>query len=251
MSLFPLLRRNIKWRFCNAFTIVITVLQPLLWLVLYGLAAGRIMGRAGISDYTAFLLPGLAMLVSFSASSSSGIMNYMMRADGSFYRILISPVSRSAIVLGQLLEAVLCTFFEVGILAIAGLLLSVRPAFHAGGFFLVLLLLFLMSFFAAGLSYGFSLLLPDAAVYEFVMNAAVLPVVFLSSALFPAEDAAGIPGFFIRLNPFTRVIDVLRSLMLSGTAEPSALLSVLVLFAVLCGAAFLWAVSRLKKMAGP
>ena len=108
-----------------------------------------------------------------------------------------------------------------------------------------------MSFFAAGLSYGFSLLLPDAAVYEIVMNAVVLPVFFLSSALFPAEDAAGIPGFFIRLNPFTRVIDVLRSLMLSGTAEPSALLSVLVLFAVLCGAAFLWAVSRLKKMAGP
>lgn len=72
MSLFPLLRRNIKWRFCNAFTIVITVLQPLLWLVLYGLAAGRTMGRAGISDYTAFLLPGLAMLVSFLPPAAAG-----------------------------------------------------------------------------------------------------------------------------------------------------------------------------------
>ena len=36
-------------------------------------------------------------------------MNYMMKADGGFYRILIAPVRRTSIVLGQLLEAVLCT----------------------------------------------------------------------------------------------------------------------------------------------
>lgn len=49
-------------------------------------------------------------------------MNYMMKADGSFYRILIAPVRRSSIVLGQLLEAVLCTFLEVFIMAAISLL---------------------------------------------------------------------------------------------------------------------------------
>ena len=51
----------------------------------------------------------------------------MMKADGSFYRILIAPIKRSSIVLGQLLEAVICTFLEVGIMSIVSLLFSVKP----------------------------------------------------------------------------------------------------------------------------
>src|SRR5699024_6476916 len=107
MSVFVLLQRNIKWRFHNAFTIIVTILQHVLWLVLYSSVAGQTMRHTVIENYTAFLLPGLVVLVSFSACSSGGIMNYMRKSDGSFYRILIAPISRSSIVLGQLLEAVL------------------------------------------------------------------------------------------------------------------------------------------------
>ena len=109
MSVFTILYRNIKWRFHNSFTIIVTILQPLLWLVLYSAVASQTMQGTGIVNYTGFILPGLIILVSFSACSSGGIMNYMMKADGSFYRILIAPVRRTSIVLGQLLEAVLCT----------------------------------------------------------------------------------------------------------------------------------------------
>ena len=78
MSVFIILRRNMKWRFHNAFTIIITILQPLLWLVLYSAVAGQTMKNTGISNYTGYILPGLIVLVSFSACSSGGIMNYMM-----------------------------------------------------------------------------------------------------------------------------------------------------------------------------
>lgn len=43
MSVFTILYRNVKWRFNNAFTIVITILQPALWLVLYSTVAGQAM----------------------------------------------------------------------------------------------------------------------------------------------------------------------------------------------------------------
>lgn len=89
MNVFIILWRNIKWRFHNAFTIMITILQPMLWLVLYSAVAGQSMKDIGIENYTAFILPGLIVLVSFGACSSSGIMNYIMKRDGSFYRILI------------------------------------------------------------------------------------------------------------------------------------------------------------------
>ena len=106
MSVFTILYRNVKWRFHNSFTIVITILQPILWLVLYSAVAGQTMKNTGIENYTAFILPGLVVLVSFSTCSSSGIMNYMMKSDGSFYRVLIAPIKRSSIVLGQLLALV-------------------------------------------------------------------------------------------------------------------------------------------------
>nr|WP_282432882.1 hypothetical protein [Pelotomaculum propionicicum] len=49
-----------------------------------------------------------------------------MKSQGSFYRILIAPVKRSSIVLGQMLEAVLLSFIEIAILFALSMLLSAR-----------------------------------------------------------------------------------------------------------------------------
>ena len=43
MSVFTILQRNVKWRFHNSFTIVVTILQPILWLVLYSAVASQTM----------------------------------------------------------------------------------------------------------------------------------------------------------------------------------------------------------------
>lgn len=182
MSVFTILWRNIKWRYHNAFTIVITILQPLLWLVLYSTVARQAMQNTGINNYTAYILPGLIVLVSFSACSSSGIMNYMMKTDGSFYRILIAPIKRSSIILGQLLEAVICTFLEVGIMSIVSLLFSIELQINAIALLLIFILVFLTAFSMAGIAYGISLILPNEVMYETVMNAIVLPIFFLSNA---------------------------------------------------------------------
>lgn len=95
MGVFTILQKNMKWRYHNSFTIVITILQPILWLILYSTVARQAMQGTGIQNYTAFILPGLIILVSFSTCSSSGIMNYMMKTEGSFYRVLIAPIKRS------------------------------------------------------------------------------------------------------------------------------------------------------------
>lgn len=217
MSVFTILGRNMKWRFHNAFTVVITILQPMLWLVLYSAVAGQSMKGIGIKNYTAFILPGLLVLVSFGACSSSGIMNYLMKTDGSFYRILIAPVSRSSIVLGQILEAVLCTFLEVCIMFLASLFFSVRIASGFAGVIIIVLIVFMTAFFMAGLAYAISLSLPNEVVYETVMNAIALPVFFLSTALFPSEALTGGLAIAVNLNPFTHVINALRDLVLQGS----------------------------------
>lgn len=247
MSVVPLLWRNMKWRYHNAFTIVMTILQPMLWLVLYSSVAGQTMEGAGIANYTAFILPGLIVLVSFSACSSGGIMNYLMKAEGSFYRILIAPVSRCSIISAQILEAAFCTFVEAGILFLVSFFFSVKIASGFVGMLLIVFLVFLTAFFMAGLSYAISLRLPNEVIYETVMNAIVLPAFFLSTALFPADALTGGLKTAINLNPLTHVINALRALILQGNMELDKLSAVIFLLILLCIISFYLALCGLKK----
>ena len=243
MSVVYILLRNIKWRFNNPFTIV----QPMLWLILHSSVAGQSMQGMGIENYTAFILPGLIVLVSFSACSSGGIMNYLMKTDGSFYRVLIAPVHRSSIVLGQMLEAVLCTFLEVAIMCIVSLFFSVRIASGIAGIMLIILIVFMTAFFISGLTYTISLCLPNEVIYETVMNAIVLPIFFLSTALFPAENLSGGLAAAVNIKPFTHVINALRSLFFDATIMIENILPVILLLMVMCYGSFAFALWKLKR----
>lgn len=242
-----ILWRNMKWRFQNPVSIAITILQPLIWLVLYSAVAGQTMQNLGIGNYTAFILPGIIVLVTFSACSSGGIINFIMKSSGSFYRILIAPVSRSSIVLGQMLEAILLSFMEIAILCVVGFFFSVKVASGIAGIALMLLLIFMTAFFMSGLAYSISLFLPNEVIYETIMNAIVLPVFFLSTALFPPESLSGGLAAAVMLNPFTHVINALRSLIFGETILPGDILPVIVLFAVMCCGSFALAIWRLKS----
>jgi len=242
-----ILSRNMKWRLQNPISIAVTILQPLLWLVIYSTVAGQTMQNMGISNYTAFILPGIIVLVTFSASCSGGIINFIMKSSGSFYRVLISPVSRSSIVLGQMLEAILLTFMEVAILCFAGLFFSVRVASGIAGIALMILLIFLTAFFLSGLAYSISLFLPNEVIYETIMTAIVLPIFFLSPALFPCENLSGGLAVAVMLNPFTHIINALRSLIFGEMILIGDILPVIMLFTVMCCGSFALAMWRLKK----
>ncbi|MGF3194917.1 ABC transporter permease [Facklamia sp. P13055] len=247
MGVFTILQKNMKWRYHNSFTIVITILQPVLWLILYSTVARQAMQGTGIQNYTAFILPGLIILVSFSTCSSSGIMNYMMKTEGSFYRVLIAPIKRSTIVLGQVLEAILCTFFEVSIMFIISLLFSVSVFNGITNSFIIILLVFLTAFFMASVAYGISLILPNEMMYETVMNAIVLPIFFLSSALFPIDKISGILKVIINLNPFTHVINSIRTIMFTGVFNVTEVGISTILLSALSLISFLFANKQLKK----
>lgn len=247
MSWIWILWRNIKWRFHNPLTILITILQPMLWLLMYSTVASQTMKGVGMENYTAYILPGLIVLVCFGACSSSGIMNYMMKNEGSFYRILIAPISRSSIVLGQIIEGVCCAFIEISVMCSFSLFLSVQ--FHMGLLEVVcfVLLMFMSAFFISSLAYAISLKLPNEIVYETVMNAIVLPIFFLSSALFPVDSLSGILKVITTLNPFTHIINNLRELMLTGIVNMNYLLSVCIMLVILDILGCLFAIRNLNN----
>ncbi|WP_097026965.1 ABC transporter permease [Clostridium peptidivorans] len=242
-----ILWRNMKWRFENPLSIVFTIIQPLLWLVMYSTVASHTMQDLGIQNYTAFILPGIIVLVIFGACCSCGFINFIMRSNGSFYRILIAPINRKSIILGQMLEAILVSFLEIAILYVVSLFFSVRIETGLIGILLIILLIFMTGFFMSGLSYYMSLLLPNEVIYETIMNSIVLPLFFLSTALFPLEGLTGTLRTIVLINPFTHIINVLRSLIIGNTILFSDILPVILLFIVMCALSFLLAIWRLKK----
>ncbi|HBG4224321.1 TPA: ABC transporter permease [Clostridioides difficile] len=247
MEVFTILKKNMKWRYHNSFTIIITILQPMLWLVLYSTVAKQSMQGAGIQNYTAYILPGLVVLVSFSSCSSSGIMNYIMKTEGSFYRILIAPIKRSTIVFGQVLEAILCTFFEVSIMFVISLLFSVNIFNGVANSLIIILLVFLTAFFMASVAYGISLILPNEMIYETIMNAIVLPIFFLSSALFPIDRINGFLKVIINLNPFTHIINSMRAIMFDEVFNVTEVYTSILLLFILSLISFYFANKQLKK----
>ena len=205
------------------------------------------MKDTGITNYTAFILPGVMFLVTFSSCTSGGIMNFLMKSSGSFYRILISPVSRSSIVFAQMLESILVSFFEVTILYVVSIFFSVHISSCISGIILMEILIFLLTFFLSGLAYTISLCLPNEVVYETVMTAIVLPIFFLSSALFPPENLSGGLAVAVKLNPFTHVINALRSLIFGEKIVFSEILPVILLFVLMCCGSYALAMWTLKN----
>lgn len=215
MEIYNLFWRNIKWRFQNPITILLTVIPPIFWLLLYSTVLTNSMG----GNYPAFVMAGLLVLVVFSSSGSSGVSNYAGKADGSFYRILISPVKRSSIVMGHILDAAVFSFIEIGILLMISFLMSVKITSGLFGFLLMVIQIFGTVFFVASLSYLLSLQLPNENVFHTMMNTFVLPVFFVSTALIPFEKIPAGFRFFVTLNPFTHVINSLRNLILNAVVD--------------------------------
>ncbi len=241
MSLFY---RSVKWRFQNPVTIIMTLIQPLIWLLLFStLFSGESTG----GNYTAFILPGILIMGVMSGSGISGIANYSLKQGGSYYRIFISPVKRSAIVAAHILDAAAVAFIQTAVLLGLGFLMSVRVASGTGGFLLMLLILLFTSAFVSALSYALSLLIPDENAFIALVNTLTLPLFFVSSALIPYEQLQG--GFRVAagLNPFTPVIQSLRTLILEEGINWPELLAAGTVVLVLAAASFGLAVHVLDR----
>lgn len=248
MSFLPILKRSIKWRFHHKFTIIVTILQPILWLLLYTQVAKQIMLQSGIENYVNYVFAGLIFLVSFGACSSGGIMNYLMKNDGSFYRVIKSPIRKSAVILGQVLESILCSFLEIAIMFFIGLIIGLDFQFSLYGFLLVLFIIILVNFSIATFAYFMSLVIPNEIMYETAMNAIILPIFFLSSALFPTQGTQGLLRSIIQVNPFTYAIDAIRSILLGMDMLYKEFLIAIAIFSILGILMFLLSLNKIKKL---
>lgn len=246
MEINNLLWRSLKWRFQNPATIVMNITQPLIWLLLFS-TMFRPQEITGY-NYTAFIVPGLLVMTALtSAGISCGIANYYLKSGGIFYRIYVAPIKRSSIVLAQILDVEVLSFIGIVILLLISIPLGAKFETGLLGMLLAILLLFLCVFFIASLSYALSFVLPDENAFIGLVNTLIMPLFFVSTALMNYENIPTVFKIPVLLNPFSHVIDTIRSLMLEATIDSLDYLQILAIMVILNFLVFCIAVHALKS----
>ncbi len=194
-------------------TLVAGVLQPLIWLVLFGALfakapAGLLPG--GIS-YGRFLGAGVIVFTAFSAALNAGLPVMFDREFGFLNRLLVAPLrSRSSIVLASVLYITSLSLVQsLAIMGTAALLGYGWPG--AGGLLLVLVTLLLLVFAVTALSLGLAFALPGHIELIAVIFVANLPLLFASTALAPLSFMPAWLGWLAALNPLTFAIEPIRA----------------------------------------
>ncbi len=203
--------------------------QPLLFFVALGFGLGPVYARAGQGSYLTFLGPGVvAMGVVFTAIFS-GIELIWDRQFGFLKETLVAPVPRAAIVFGKTLGGATVATLQGVLTLLLAILVGFRPA--ALALLPAIVVMFLIALLFTALGIAIAARLEDMQAFPLLMNFIVMPIFFLSGALFPL---AGLPSgirFVTTINPLTYGVDALR-LLLSGQGHFSLSLDLAVLSAV-------------------
>ncbi|MFM7549327.1 MAG: ABC transporter permease [Cyanobacteriota bacterium] len=194
-------------------TLVAGVLQPLIWLILFGALfanapAGLLPG--GIS-YGRFLGAGVIVFTAFSGALNAGLPVMFDREFGFLNRLLVAPLrSRSSIVLASVLYITVLSLVQS--LAIMGTAAALGYGWPGGaGLLLVLVTLLLLVFAVTALSLGLAFALPGHIELIAVIFVANLPLLFASTALAPLSFMPPWLAWLAALNPLTLAIEPIRA----------------------------------------
>jgi ABC-2 type transport system permease protein len=234
----------------NPFVLVVSLVQPIIFLLLFTEVFGNVAGDAvnrglpGVS-YTTYLVPAIAIQVSLAAAVTSGVGLVNDIENGMFEKVLVSPMHRTAVFVGKTAAEVFRIAVQVAIILGLGVVLGAEIATGLVGAAGIVAIGILFSLWFVALSNALAVLTRDQESTIIGANLLQFPLLFLSSAFLPL---AALPEWIqtvAMVNPVTYGVDAARALMLDRdvmtvievTAFDGALDSVVPGVAVLLGLA--------------
>jgi ABC-2 type transport system permease protein len=210
--------------------VVASLGQPILYIVALGFGLGPVFQRAGEGSYLQFMAPGVISMTLLFTSVFSGIGLLWDRQFGFLKETLVAPVPRVYIMIGRTLGGATIAVVQGTLVVIVCLIAGFRPSSPASiplGFALMLLVAFV--FAALGVAVGSSL--QDMQGFQLVMNFLVMPIYFLSGALFPLNNLPRGLAIATRVDPLAYGVDALRGALI-GRSDFTISLDVMILAAV-------------------
>jgi len=213
-TIYILWLRQLKRYFRSRARIIGSLGQPLLFLLALGFGLGPIYQKAGNGNYIQFLVPGvMAMGIIFTALFS-GIEIIWDRQFGFLKETLVAPTSRLQIMIGRTLGGATVALFQGLIILFLSFFVGFRP--QSISFLLVALVLtFLIALLFTALGTAIASVLEDMQGFQLIMNFLVMPLFFLSGALFPLQGLPKTLDVIARVNPLSYGVDGLRGTLIN------------------------------------
>ena len=201
--------------------IALLVIQPLVWLTLYGQLFKRVVnlpgGGFGTTSYITFLAPAIVVMNAFFGGTWSGMAMITDLDRDVIPRFLATPVSRFALVASQVVRAAIIAMIQGLIILLISLALGVSIDSGFEGWLVVLVTAGLVAAPFAALSTAIALLTRKEATMIAVANFIGLPLLFLSSTLIAISQIPNWMQETARFNPVNWGVSAARQVVLPGT----------------------------------
>src|SRR5262252_6719188 len=212
-AIFILWLREVKKYTRSRAQIVASLGQPLLYLLVLGFGLGPVFRMAGRGSYLQFIAPGVISMTVLFSSIFSGIGLLWDRQFGFLKETLVAPVPRLQIMAGRTLGGATIAIIQGTLVLIVCMLVGFRPqGFAAIPQAFLFMALIAIVFAALGTAIGSAL--RDMQGFQMVMNFLVMPIFFLSGALFPLSDLPTALAVATRVDPLSYGIDGLRGALI-------------------------------------
>jgi ABC-2 type transport system permease protein len=198
--------------------IAVTLVQPIVWLLLYGALFKSVTRIPGFSSdsYIQFLAPGVVIMSALFSAGWSGMAVIDDIDKGILDRFLVSPVVRQSLILGRLLNGTVIIVIQSLIIVLLALIVGARFPNMWG----IVVLIALASLLAAGvgaLSTALALVARREETVIAVMNFVMLPLVFLSTAFMQKNLIPHWIRSLSAVNPVNWAVEAGRASVLPGT----------------------------------
>ena len=223
-AIYTLWLREIKRFLRSRSRIIGNLSMPFMWLVLFGSGLGGTMiPISGSSvNYMEFIGPGVICMTLLFTSVFSGISIIWDRQFGFLKEILVAPIGRTSIVLGKIAGSSTISVFNGVVMLIAAILLGAVPPASLTlvniGAALAIMVLTSAAFVAIGMAIASQM--GNTEGFQLIMNFLVMPIFFLSGALFPLNSAPGWMSAISRLDPLTYGVDAMRGVLIGTSMFP-------------------------------
>src|SRR5450432_1402647 len=188
--------------------------QPMLYLLAFGFGFGSMFQRAGQGNYIQFLAPGVITMSILFTSVFAGIEVIWDRQFGFLKETLVAPVPRIQIMIGRTLGGATVAVIQGLLIMTVCLIAGFRPH-NLALLPLAFLCMMLIAVVFAALGTAFGSVLQDMQGFQLIMNFMVLPIFFLSGALFPLANLPKPLAIITRLDPLTYGVDALRGVFIA------------------------------------
>jgi ABC-2 type transport system permease protein len=250
-GLYTLWLREVKRYLRDRVRIVSSFVQPLLWLVVFGVGIGASL-RGGLPglNYQQLIFPGIVGQTLLFTSMFMGISVIWDKEFGFMKEIMVAPISRFSIFLGKMFGDSTDALIQGTIVILLGLALGMQV--DAVSFFMCLPVMLLITFGLVSIGLTIASFMGSLESFGAIQSFINLPLFFLSGALFPIQNLPDWMQTVSKVNPLTYGVDALRVILLGGAWQPYQVQPLLVDVGVVAGFDVVmiivgtWAFSRMK-----